>query len=1502
MTKHTIVFLAVSPSGTDPHAVEREARAIHLELRRSGYRDRFKFETRWVPEPLDPLRELRELKPTVVHFSGRGGPDGLCFQDAAGRTRVVSPAALAEAFGAAGASVKLVVLSACYSEALANALLEHIDHVVGIGGSVHEDAARIFAIGFYGGLGEHETIEIAYRQGQAAIKLEGLPDGARPHHRVRPDADAAQLILPPIATEALAEIPPCPYPGMWPYSADSAAHFHGRDAEVKALLERLRVGERELYVIGPSGSGKSSLVEAGLLPRLARGVSGLGPFVVRSMRPGEQPTGRLLETLKAPEAAHAAPEALEAPERAAAAVMALLEHWALNTCLLLVIDQLEELFTLADADAGARFLEALRALRAEPRCVLVLVLRADFYGTLMNSRLWSERPGQLLRVDVAPLRGEALRDAIVRPARDLGVRIEDALVERLLTDAAWEPGILPLLQETLIQLWEQQQQRRLALANYEALGEGGRSGLAVAISDRADASLCGLTDPRQTIARRILLRLVSFGEGRADTRRQQPRSALRSAAKAAAEADKVIDHLVVHRLLTVDDDDRVDLAHEVMISAWPTLVGWIQTRRADEQRRRQFEAAAAQWVARGRGARGLFDPIDLAEAKAWQATESARELGQSADLVELIAASRAAQDRRRMLRRVAFATLAAITVVVAGLAHTAHREARDAEASRNRAEADRRRAEASDRESQRLLARSYLEAGWQQLLGGHPQEALPYLLAARERGEDGELLRLLIGAVTRFLPVVPILEHRAAVSTAAFSLDGTRVVTASSDHTARIWDAATGKPRAVPLEHRAPVSSAAFSLDGTRVVTTSEDHTARIWDAVTGRLHAALEHRGAVWRAAFSPDGTRVVTASEDHTARIWDTATGKPLATLAHEDVVWSVAFSPDGTRVVTASFDTTARVWDAATGKPLAVPLRHQGRVNGATFSHDGTRVVTSSFDRTARIWDAATGEPLGAPLRHESIVRSAAFSPDGARVVTSSSDHTARIWDVSTSRSLATLAHPSSVRSAAFSPDGTRLVTASFDHYARVWDAATGELLCSPLEHQGGVNVAAFRSDGARVVTASLDSTARVWNAGAGKPVASPLAQPAGTHRTAYSPDGARAVIANDDDNTARIWDVATGKPVMPPLAHQGWVWSAAFSPDGSRVVTASLDSTARVWDAITGKPLTSALEHRAWVWSAAFSPDGSRVVTASLDSTARVWDAATGELLATVEHQGSVNTAAFSPGGACIVTASDDRTARIWDAATGKPVGPPLQHPAAVSSAVFSPDGTRITTASGDQTARVWETRLDETAPSGWLTLAARSPFVLGGAVHVRRPPGPALWIAPRITPAATAGPGSASGFSRSPASPDEAIATPVQNPSARLAAPIPFAPGQIWSGHYYCAQGKTSLGLQITSVRDNLVEAMFEFSHAESGASGSHHVSGRYDPTSRRLDLQPEAWVRRPPGFVMVGMSGTVSADGWTFVGSAPGCTCGVARSSAAESMPASAIPDGACSTFKTRRR
>jgi WD40 repeat protein len=582
----------------------------------------------------------------------------------------------------------------------------------------------------------------------------------------------------------------------------------------------------------------------------------------------------------------------------------------------------------------------------------------------------------------------------------------------------------------------------------------------------------------------------------------------------------------------------------------------------------------------------------------------------------------------------------------------------------------------------------------------------------------------------------PLIGHSGRVVSAAFSPDGRRIVTASDDKTARVWDAETGKPIGELLKgHNDGVMSAAFSPDGKRIVTGSHDHTARLWDADTGQpIGEPLgdNRNGWVASAAFSPDGRRIVTAFGQETAGVWDAATGQPIGEplKGHSDSLYSAAFSPDGKRIVTASADKTARIWDAATGKPIGEPLKgHGGEVYSAAFSPDGKRIVTASKDKTARIWDAATGKPIGQPLTvHDSKVFSAAFSPGGTHIVTASGDDTARLWDATLSRPIGEplTEHHGPVTLAAFGPDGTRVVTMSDDGTARLWDVATGKPTGEPFKGHDLVLTAAFIPEGIRIVTASTDKTARVWDAETGKPIGEPLkGHNDGVISAAFSPDGKRIVTTSNDD-TARLWDAATGQPIGDPLRGTGTEGnSAAFSPDGKRIVTADSLGYARIWDAETGKPLEG---HDGGVLSAAFSPSGKRIITASWDKTARIWDAATGQQIGEPlkGHGDQVVAAAFSPNGKRIVTASKDKTARIWDAASGQPIATLNGHGGAVVSAAFSPDGRRIVTGSDDETARIWDTFADtqdfvshaKAAIPRCLTLTQREAFFL--------PPEPPAW--------------------------------------------------------------------------------------------------------------------------------------------------------------------------------
>lgn len=468
--------------------------------------------------------------------------------------------------------------------------------------------------------------------------------------------------------EPEAERIPCPYPGMAPFTEAEADRFFGREQVVQEMIERLRL-HPFLAVIGPSGSGKSSLLQAGLIPHLEQ--SRLFPaegWRILNLRPGSQPIQRLAAALSQhlPDTgAQIAAELAKEPGSLCRYLSAVVTAEPANRHCLLLVDQFEEVFAQCkEAEQRQLFLASLHHVaQAMPeRCLLVLSIRADFYGDCQESLLWPHIQAGLL--NLPPLSPDELRRAIVQPAQAAGVYLEPALVERLIADAADEKGVLPLLQETLVLLWSRFLRRRLlTLTDYTALGSDGRSGLQVALSRRADATLAGLVGDREReIARRIFLRLVEFGERRTNTRRQQPVQALHAEADPATTFQQVLEYLIQHRLLTTSADVAsgavlVDLAHEKLIEAWSRLGDWLESYQAMEEMRRSLELAAIAWQENGRDASYLFTGNRLERARAW-AAEWSQELGQ---LERAFLEASQAHARRQRLRQIA--ALASITAV-----------------------------------------------------------------------------------------------------------------------------------------------------------------------------------------------------------------------------------------------------------------------------------------------------------------------------------------------------------------------------------------------------------------------------------------------------------------------------------------------------------------------------------------------------------------------------------------------------------------------------------------------------------------------------------------------------------------------------------------------------------------------------------------------------------------------------------------------------------------------
>jgi len=534
--------------------------------------------------------------------------------------------------------------------------------------------------------------------------------------------------------------------------------------------------------------------------------------------------------------------------------------------------------------------------------------------------------------------------------------------------------------------------------------------------------------------------------------------------------------------------------------------------------------------------------------------------------------------------------------------------------------------------------------------------------------------------------------HSDYVNTAAFSPDGSRIISGSKDNTLKLWDAASGNCLMTLSGHSNGVRAAAFSPDGSRIISGSKDNTLKLWDAASGNCLMTLSgHSNGVRAAAFSPDGSRIISGSSDNTLKLWDAASGNCLMTLSgHSNGVRAAAFSPDGSRIISGSSDNTLKLWDAASGNCLMTLSGHSKGVWATAFSPDGSRIISGSYDNTLKLWDAASGNCLMTLSGHSNGVRAAAFSPDSSRIISGSSDNTLKLWDAASGNCLMTLSgHSKGVWAAAFSPDGSRIISGSYDNTLKLWDAASGNCLMTLSGHSKGVMATAFSPDGSRIISGSSDTTLKLWDAASGNCLMTLSGSSNGVIAAAFSPDGSR-IISDSSDNTLKLWDAASGNCLMTLSGHSNWVWAAAFSPDGSRIISGSYDNTLKLWDAASGNCLMTLSGHSNWVWAAAFSPDGSRIISGSLDTTLKLWDAASGNCLMTLSgHSNGVWVAAFSPDGSRIISGSLDTTLKLWDAASGNCLMTLSGHSNWVWAAAFSPDGSRIISGSLDTTLKLWD---------------------------------------------------------------------------------------------------------------------------------------------------------------------------------------------------------------------
>ena len=1085
---------------------------------------------------------------------------------------------------------------------------------------------------------------------------------------------------------------------------------------------------RFMAVIGPSGSGKSSLVKAGLIPALWRGdLPGSERWFVVEVLPGARP----LDELEVALTRVAAIPAVNLREHLTRDGYGLLRATNLvlpndGSELVLVIDQFEEVFTLLDDErARVHFLHLLHAAVTEPRSRVrvVITLRADFYDRPLHYPEF----GELIRSrmeTILPLSAKGMEQAITGPAERAGVTFEDGLVAQIIEEMHYQTGALPLLQYALTELFERRQGRLLTHAAYQDMG-----GAVGALAQRAENLYREFETEGQEAIRQMFLRLVTLGEGTEDTRRRVHRSELLAIGSDQELMDEVIDTFVTYRLISLDHDPitrspTVEVAHEAILREWERLSSWLDESRGEIRLQRQFAHATQEWADSGRDASFLLRGTRLMQFQTWaeqtqlaftpveeaflQAGVTAHEQAQAAALAQQAREKRLERRARNVLRGLVGVFLVAALVAV-GLATAAFNQRRIAQ--NNEADAN-RSAELSQSLALASAARTALGEG-------NTDQALALAVAANQINEPPAFAQrtlydaaLAPGTARRF-QCAPGWCWGMDVSP-----DGQMVVAAGDGLEFSVWDISTGQEiQRFTNGHTDFPQAVAFLPDGQAVLSGGLDDTMLLWDVADGSIIRRYENpTGDINGIDVSPDGRLAVTGTEGGEAVVWDLESGEIVFRLVHNPdfQILPVAFSPDGAWMASGSEDGTVVLWDARTGELVHHLEGHTNIIFGLVFSPDSSTLLSSSADNTMILWNVESGERLRQFAGHTNWVFGASFNDDGSRIISGSRDQSLALWDAAAGELLhGYLGEAGGALQTMFVPHTRQVISAHSTGYLRVWDVEDRRIVRQVQDAvQRGTSAGmdntlysdgellALDADGRQALTAGAGyNTVILWNVETGDLVRRFVGLDATITAVTFSPDG-RYVLGGAWDGSLILWNRDTGDIVRRFEGHTAGVLDAAFSPDGSRIVSGSEDKSLILWDTGTGEVIWRTDGFTDSVNTVAFSPDGRAflagyglfryAVGSYSDTSLRLFDTASGQEIRRFEgHTAPVTAAAFSPDGRTILSGSTDATVRLWDAASGRELRRYNGHAAAIWDVNYSPDERFIVSGSQDATVIVWE---------------------------------------------------------------------------------------------------------------------------------------------------------------------------------------------------------------------
>lgn len=1111
-----------------------------------------------------------------------------------------------------------------------------------------------------------------------------------------------------------------PYRGLFAFGEADAANFFGRENFTQRLLDTVE-RQQLLAVVGASGSGKSSVVFAGLVAKLRPNRE----WHIITFRPGPQP----FQALAAALVAEQKPRLGEAEQRQAASQLAdalrftkkpllpllrqILAENAPAKRLLIVSDQFEEIYTLcADQELRRAFLDLLlealdiAAFRELPIFSFVLTLRTDFLSQALTYRPFSDAL-QNADIKLGPMTRRELSQAIANPARRFGLLFETGLVARILDDVGDESGNLPLLQFALTELWDKAREGYLTHAGYDAIG-----GVEGALARYADREFSLLSAAERQQARRVFIQMVRPGAGTEDTRRLAARSELGESNWQLVQ--KLADARLVVTSQAPNGQETVEVVHEALIRGWGQLRAWMEEDRAFRAWQERLRAALRQWHMSALDSDALLRGTLLAEAEGWLAEresflnrderffieESLKLRGTEQQALEAEQLERQqAAAQARFARRLSWLTAALIGAIILLLifAFTAVNNNQIAQANAATAQANEATAVSLRQASEFSQATS---------------------VAAEAAARADADLRATAEAVAeqeREIAEQSAQEAIAAQETAVYSANELVTAVFNAEDNAR---EAENQSRQVIARELAGIATDQLNSDpqlglllSLEAVNLTQSFDLAAPESAEDALFRAMQssqlqrifsgHTEGINDATFSPDGRFLATTSQDSSVRLWDVATGQEIGILSgHAQPVNAAAFSPDGTVLATAGEDGFIILWNVATQQLISVLNGQEGAVNDLAFAPSGERLVAGYDSSALRLWDVVNRRSQLRLLGHANSVNAVAFAHGGSRFTSGGADGRIIFWNADTGASLFSIEptlgtdnQPIQINALSYSPDDSQLLAANSNGTATIWNSSDATLAFRVIGHAVALEDVAYSPDGTLFATASSDSTVKMWDATSGQALYTLTSHTNGVSAVAFHP-GKAQLVTGSGDSTARLWRTQAGLSPQILSGHTGNILAIGFSEDGRFLATAGSDETARIWQTEDSSQVIAFTDHNNVVNDVAFAPDGTLLATVSDDQNARLWQINSGEIkLPVMNHPTPVNGVAFNPEGTVLATSADDGILRFWNPIDNSLLLR-LPYQAGLTKVSFSPDGRLVAAGAVDGTAVIWNVVTNE----------------------------------------------------------------------------------------------------------------------------------------------------------------------------------------------------------------